>query len=182
MYLVILYSSGFWTTMIGTTELILSVLLLAVAALSCVAVVPAFGASFPQLANLAQSIFHSLTWFGYSLCFALAFVTRDVKKREYIAWIRLFVDTWQNTFLVDAFHRTYPTAGDRSSFANLRTSGVHDGCLCMLAVSLLSYVMFVVDMPARSAWRRRIRKRRRRVDTPMGDAPTEDAQKSSTDP
>jgi hypothetical protein len=179
MYLVVLYSSGFWTTMVGTTELILSVLLLSVGALSCVAAVPAFEASFPRHRSLTQSLFHSLTWLSYSLCFALAFLTRDVKKRQIITWIDSFVRTWQNSFLVDAFRRTYPTDRDRSSFANLRTAGVHDGCICALAVSLLLYVVFFVDRSAGSARRRRIRTKPRTSETLMSEASVEERHYSS---
>jgi hypothetical protein len=138
-YLAVLYSSGYWTMMVGATELGLSIILLAVAAAPAFAAVPQRG---------AVDLPHTDLVLMFALL-ALAFGTHNLKKLECVAWIRSFVDTRSNSFLVDAFRQTGP--GDQSSFANLQTSGVHGGCVCLLGASPLPYVVFIVGMRAAPA-------------------------------
>jgi hypothetical protein len=144
IYLAILYSDGFWTTMIGWTEFGVACALLTGSALCCVAAIAAFEMSPGEGRDLGYAVFTGLMWLIFSLSVTLIYLTRDVKKFQSVAWVSASLVSNRETFFVAAFHRTYPASSDQLSFVDRRTSGVHDSCVCVLVVSAAIYAFLVL--------------------------------------
>lgn len=145
IYMIILYSNGFWVKIMGTRHIWVSGFELLAAVLAWFSSIKAFELTNDGEKSTMGQLF-TATWFlNLILAGSISYMTRDLKKKEYSYWMNIWLSENGNSFFYDSFIRAYKTTSDQEYFIQKRTLEVHDVSICVVILSILLYMMFIVN-------------------------------------
>ena len=143
VYLTVLYSNGFWIQIAGRQYVAVAGCILGSTALACIFSFRSFSMNSVKTRRGSYELFRLCMWLSFFFTLLIIYMTRNSKKLELLYWMSHFLSTYQNTFYVSTFLRTYTSASEQDYFVHQRTHQVYDAAILLLFITTVLYQIFI---------------------------------------